>query len=169
MLFMGEEWGASSPFQYFTNFNDKELGEAVSQGRRNEFAAFGWDPNDVPDPQSMETFQRSKLNWAELTQPPHSEILAWYRALIALRREIPALGSGSFDTIAVRYDDDAQWIVVDRGAAVLICNLSSETQSIPWARQEDDRIRLSSKEGVNFIDGSVALPGETAAVITRGA
>ncbi len=167
MLFMGEEWGTSSPFQYFTNFQDIELGEAVSRGRRNEFAAFGWDPNDVPDPQSMETFQRSKLNWAELTQPPHAEILAWYRALIALRREIPALGSGSFDTVAVRYDDDAKWIIVDRGTAALICNLSGETQSIPWAWQEGDRIRLSSKDGSDFTDGGVAVPGETAVVITR--
>ena len=163
MIYMGEEWAASSPFQYFTHFEDKALGEAVSEGRRNEFAAFGWDPADVPDPQSPDTFQHSKLNWAEVTDAPHAEMLAWYRALIALRRQIPALGSGRFDSVAVRYDEDAQWIMVDRGEAALICNLAPHPQTIPWARGGD--IRLSSCEGIHFGDSGIVLPGESAAVV----
>lgn len=163
MIYMGEEWAASSPFQYFTHFEDKALGEAVSEGRRNEFAAFGWNPEDVPDPQSPETFQRSKLNWSEVTKPPHAEMLAWYRSLLALRRQIPALGSGRFDSVAVRYDEAAQWIVVDRGAAALICNLAPHPQTIPWEQGGD--IRLSSCVGVHLGEGGIVLPGESAAVV----
>ena len=65
MLFQGEEWGASSPFQYFTAHEDAELAALVSEGRRKEFAAFGWDPSGIPDPQATETFERSRLRWDE--------------------------------------------------------------------------------------------------------
>ena len=88
MLFQGEEWAASAPFQYFTN-HEEELGKLVSEGRKKEFAAFGWDPAEIPDPQSPETFQNSELNWDERTQPPHAAMLDWYRQLIALRRSTP--------------------------------------------------------------------------------
>ncbi len=67
MLFQGEEWAASSPFQYFTD-HDPELGKAVSEGRRREFAAFGWNPDHVPDPQDPQAFDRSKLVWNELDE-----------------------------------------------------------------------------------------------------
>src|SRR5262249_5870212 len=79
MLFQGEEWGAGTPFQYFTDHHDPDLGRAVSEGRRNEFAAFGWRAEDVPDPQDAATFERSKLDWAELDKDPHADVLAWYR------------------------------------------------------------------------------------------
>lgn len=70
MLFHGEEFAASSPFQYFTDHDEDALAHAVSEGRRREFAAFGWKPEDVPDPQDAETFRRSKLDWAELDEEP---------------------------------------------------------------------------------------------------
>ena len=92
---MGEEWAASTPFQYFTDHQDPELGEAVRQGRRREFAAFGWKPEDVPDPQSPETFTRSKLRWDERDTGAHKATLAFYRELIALRRERPELRTGT--------------------------------------------------------------------------
>ena len=65
MLFQGEEWGASTPFQYFTAHEDESSASQVSEGRRKEFAAFGWDPSSVPDPQAAETFERSRLRWDE--------------------------------------------------------------------------------------------------------
>ena len=89
MLFQGEEWAASSPFLYFTDFEDPGVGDAVREGRRREFAAFGWNPDLVPDPQDPQTLERSKLRWEEVGEPPHREILEWYRALIALRRRLP--------------------------------------------------------------------------------
>ena len=94
MLFQGEEWGASTPFLYFTDHGDPALGRAVSEGRRREFAAFGWRAEEVPDPQDPETFRRSKLDWDERSRPPHAELLEWHRHLIRLRREVPALGAG---------------------------------------------------------------------------
>ncbi|MFE7121604.1 malto-oligosyltrehalose trehalohydrolase, partial [Streptomyces sp. NPDC057654] len=91
MLFMGEEWGARTPWQYFTDHPDPELAEAVRTGRRREFAAHGWAEEDIPDPQSPATRERSCLDWSEPGQAPHDELLAWYRRLIELRRTEPEL------------------------------------------------------------------------------
>lgn len=91
MLFMGEEWGTRRPFQYFTDHEDPELADRVRHGRRAEFAAFGWEAHEVPDPQHPATVGDSVLNWAELDDPAHARMLSWYRGIIALRREL-ALG-----------------------------------------------------------------------------
>src|SRR5262249_40561838 len=91
MLFQGEERGATAPFLYFTDHTDPELARNVTQGRRREFASFGWNPEEIPDPQAAETFECSKLNWRERYEEPHAGLLAWHRRLIKLRREIPAL------------------------------------------------------------------------------
>ncbi|MBX2999886.1 MAG: malto-oligosyltrehalose trehalohydrolase [Caldilineaceae bacterium] len=163
MLFQGEEWGASSPFQYFTNFDNTELGKAVSEGRRGEFAAFGWEPDEVPDPQSAETFQRSKLNWSELKEESHASLCDWHRQLIRLRRQIPALGTGPLDSVAVRYDESARWIVVDRGAAVVVCNLGADAQTIPSPKHGE--ISLASQEGVTLSEDGIHMPGESAAIV----
>src|SRR6185312_5066851 len=85
LIFQGEEWAASSLFQYFANHRDAQLARAVSAGRKREFAAFGWNPDEIPDPESPATFQRSKLNWVEHKKPQHTEMLAWYRELIRLQ------------------------------------------------------------------------------------
>jgi maltooligosyltrehalose trehalohydrolase len=86
MLFQGEEWAATSPFQYFADHQDPELARMVSQGRRKEFSAFGWDPASIPDPEDPATFEASKLKWDETMQPGHAEMLEWYHTLIRLRR-----------------------------------------------------------------------------------
>lgn len=91
MLFQGEEWGASTPFPYFTDHTDADLGRAVTEGRRREFAAFGWDPEAVPDPQDRHTRDSAVLRWLELTDPRHAPLLDWYRELLALRRSEPAI------------------------------------------------------------------------------
>jgi len=131
MLFQGEEWAASTPFQYFTDHGDAELGEAVSEGRRREFAAFGWKPDEVPDPQDPETFRRSRLDWDELARSPHAEVLAWHRQLLRLRREVPALAGNDFTDVAVRFDEAAGWLVVERGPLSVVCNLSDAEQAVP--------------------------------------
>ncbi len=71
LLFQGEEWGASTPFRYFTDHRDPVLGRAVRDGRRREFAPFGWKPDDVPDPQDPQTWRRSVLRWDELEEASH--------------------------------------------------------------------------------------------------
>jgi maltooligosyltrehalose trehalohydrolase len=89
LLFMGQEWNASAPFQYFTDHGE-ELGRAVTEGRRKEFSGFSaFSGASIPDPQAESTFLRSKLDWSELAQPGHREMLAWYRALLALRHTHP--------------------------------------------------------------------------------
>jgi maltooligosyltrehalose trehalohydrolase len=95
LLWMGQEWAASTPFQYFTDHNP-ELGRLVTEGRRAEFAAFSAfsDPSaraHIPDPQDEATFRRSQLRWDEPARPPHAAVLALYRELLALRAAEPAL------------------------------------------------------------------------------
>ena len=90
LIFQGEEFAASPPFQYFADHEDGELAKAVSEGRIREFAAFGWSPDQVPDPVKRETFERSKLLWDEVHQGRHAEMLAWYKDLIHLRRSSPS-------------------------------------------------------------------------------
>jgi maltooligosyltrehalose trehalohydrolase len=91
LLFMGQEWAASSPFLYFTDHNP-ELGRLVTEGRRSEFASFAsFAGTEIPDPQARETFERSKLRWEERAQPEHQGMLALYRDVLALRARLPAL------------------------------------------------------------------------------
>src|SRR5205085_1036747 len=78
LLFQGEEWGASTPFQYFTDHRDPELASSVTSGRHREFAGFGGQ-DDVPDPQARETFERSKLRWDELEEEPYRSLLDCHR------------------------------------------------------------------------------------------
>jgi maltooligosyltrehalose trehalohydrolase len=97
LLFMGEEYGETAPFQYFVSHGDADLVEAVRQGRREEFAAFAWK-GEVPDPQDEATFQRSKLNRDLRQEPAHERLNAFYRECLRLRREIPALAWAEKET-----------------------------------------------------------------------
>ena len=88
LLFMGEEYGETAPFQYFTSHGDPELVEAVRRGRREEFAAFGWEAEKaVPDPQDESTFLRSKPDHSRKSEEPHRTLLRLYQNLIRTRRE----------------------------------------------------------------------------------
>lgn len=91
LIFQGQEWAASTPFLYFTSHNE-ELGRLVTEGRRKEFEHFkGFHGRAVPDPQALNTFEASRLNWNELEQPEHAQTLALYKELLRLRRALPAL------------------------------------------------------------------------------
>ena len=94
LLFMGEEYGETAPFQYFTDHGDPALAEAVRKGRRAEFASFAWE-DEVPDPQDSATFERSRVYPGPQTQAEHVQLLRWYHRLIALRKSVPALGSSA--------------------------------------------------------------------------
>ncbi|MCD9199218.1 malto-oligosyltrehalose trehalohydrolase [Aeromicrobium wangtongii] len=115
MLFMGEEWAASTPWQFFASFPDPELADAVRTGRRREFGRHGWGESEVPDPMDPATFERSKLNWSELEEDDHRDMLELHRSLIALRREHPELSDPSLASFAVEVADDDSWIVMHRG------------------------------------------------------
>jgi len=164
MVFQGEEWSASGPFQYFTSHEDPELGWLVRQGRRAEFAEFGWTPEQVPDPQDPSTFERSRLDWSELAHAPHAEVLDWYRALIALRRSTPGLGDGRLDRVAVRYDGQAGWVVVARGELRIAANLGEAETKIDLGDDAGTQVLAASDPGI-VVDGSyVTLPPDSVVI-----
>ena len=131
MLFQGEEWNSSSPFRYFTDHQDPDLGKAVSDGRRSEFSSFGWDPEEVPDPQDPATHRASVLAWSELDEPEHADLLQWYRDCIALRRRFPELTDGRWTDQLVDHDPDHGWVSVRRGRVLTIAHLGTEPLVAP--------------------------------------
>jgi len=151
MLFMGEEWGAASPFLYFTDHSDPDLARAVSEGRRREFAAFGWAPEEVPDPQDASSFERSKLDWDEVRTAQHARLLDWHRRLIALRRDRPELRDGRLDRVRVDVDEAARRITVHRGEIRVHVNLGDE----PWSIDDPGAVLLASSNATNSLPGRV--------------
>jgi maltooligosyltrehalose trehalohydrolase len=164
MLWMGEEWGASTPWLFFTSHPEPELGEAVKNGRREEFASHGWDTEDVPDPQDPATFERSKLSWDEPATEWHAEVLDFYRRAIALRRARPQLSDPRLDRVEVAYDEGARWLVLHRDSLRVAVNLGSERQEIPLDGTPMS-VLLSSVPGFVYRDGSVELEPQSVAVI----
>jgi maltooligosyltrehalose trehalohydrolase len=164
MLFMGEEWGAGTPWQYFTDHIEQWLAEAVADGRRAEFEDHGWPPADIPDPQDKATFLRSKLDWAERDREPHLGILAWYGELIALRRARPELTDPRLDRVTADFDEDARWILVRRGRLRIIANLGTGTVRLPLG-QPGIAVLAASSPGVAITKDTVSIPPAAFAVI----
>ncbi len=131
MLFMGEEWGASTPFQFFSSHPEPELARATVEGRKAEFAEHGWDADDIPDPQDPQTFQRSKLNWDEVDAGKHAPLHRLYRDLIALRHSETDLADPWLEHLVIDYDEDQRWIMMRRNRLVIACNLGTETTTVP--------------------------------------
>ncbi|RFZ94107.1 malto-oligosyltrehalose trehalohydrolase [Mucilaginibacter conchicola] len=113
MLFMGEEYGEQNPFLYFVSHGDKELIEAVRTGRKNEFKAFHAE-GEAPDPQSPDTFERSKLNWDSAEQSKHQEMLDYYKRLIQLRKSTPALHNNNRQQLEVSFNEEQKTLHLHR-------------------------------------------------------
>lgn len=163
LLFMGEEWGASTPFLYFTD-HGAELGRAVSEGRRREFEAFGWRPEDVPDPQDEATFARSKLDWSEPQRGNHAELLNWHRALVSLRRATPDLLEDDLNAVSVRYDEDARWLVLERGAITVACNLGPKPAEVQLSASRRASVLLTSTHEPGADADAIRLPAESVTI-----
>ena len=161
MLFMGEEWGASTPWQYFTDHTDPRIRAAVSEGRASEFASHGWDPKDVPDPQSPQTYQNSKLDWTEVARDPHARLLAWYRDLIRLRREHPDLCDGRLDRVDVDHDRERGLFRMRRGDCQVVVNLSDRVHVL----DVDGAVLLSWEPGTKVTNGVVELSGQSVVIL----
>jgi maltooligosyltrehalose trehalohydrolase len=143
LLFMGQELAATTPFFYFTSHADPALGEAVSRGRRAEFAHFAQEGAEQEalaawaDPQSPETFARSRIDWSCLESAAHRAALAFHRDLIALRRRTPALSNGRKDLTRVRNGSESdRWLSVQRSdpngsSVLLLVNLADEPRAVP--------------------------------------
>ncbi|MHA6695084.1 malto-oligosyltrehalose trehalohydrolase [Homoserinimonas sp. A520] len=157
MLFMGEEWGATTPWQFFTSHPEPELGDATAQGRIAEFARMGWDPAVVPDPQDPATFERSVLRWEELAEPAHASLLGFYRGLADIRREYPDVTDPRLINTSAEIDEEQRWLILRRGTLRLLVNLGDSDVRMPAppgqvilafpagsATAEDTLVRLSA-------------------------
>ncbi|MBN9755499.1 Malto-oligosyltrehalose trehalohydrolase [Pseudonocardia sp. Ae406_Ps2] len=163
MLFMGEEWGARTPWQFFSRFGDPDLQKAVRDGRRAEFADHGWDDAaEVPDPNAESTFADSRLDWSEPEQEPHATLLRMHRELIALRRAWPELSDPWLDRIGVDVHEQARTLVVARGRMRVVVNLGPEPVTLSLG-SEITRILLASEPTTS--DGSsFTVPAEAFAI-----
>lgn len=160
MVFMGEEWAATSPFPYFSQLGD-ELGPLVTEGRRREFSQMEWD-GEVPDPQSEATFLSAVLPWDERDEPAHARMLAWYRTLLALRRDLPGAGDPGLRSTSVDVLDDDTVVMRRPGLAVAV-TCSHRDVDLPltgevlaaWdepERLDDGRLRLAGQGVVIVAD-----------------
>jgi len=164
MVFQGEEWGASTPFLYFTDHKAPELARAVSDGRRREHPTEGGD--EVPDPQDLETFLRSKLDWSEADREPHRSLLEWHRRLIALRRQEPDLAGHNHRLVGTAFDEERRWLVVRRGRCFIAANLADQGQALPLeGATTKSEVLLSSGEDASFEGGRVKLGPRAVAVV----
>jgi maltooligosyltrehalose trehalohydrolase len=163
MVFQGEEWAAATPFQYFTDHRDPDLAQAVSDGRRREFAHFGWDPDQVPDPQAASTFEASKLSWTELERPPHADIFDWYRQVVRLRRSRPELSDPRLDGTDVHVDEQASTLVITRGRSRLLVNLGNGERRFPCP--DHTALLAASDSKVRVDHDAVVVPADAVAVL----
>ena len=167
MLFMGEEWGASTPWQFFTSHPEPELGRATAEGRIAEFARMGWDPSQVPDPQDPATYERSHLRWEEIDRPEHADLLSLYRRLTALRRERAELTDPDMThTLATVEHSDAapntRAFRIDRGAVAVLVNLTAG--DIDFEVRPGDAVLLETS-GARMQDDRITLAPESAAIV----
>jgi maltooligosyltrehalose trehalohydrolase len=168
MFFQGEEWGASTPFLYFSDHRDPILAKMVREGRRREFPALAGKPDEIPDPQAPETFLRSKLAWEELARPRHAELLDWHKRLIRLRRSNPSLCDGRMEDVSVRCDERERWLLVERGPWSVVCNLSQAPATIRL-RKGNHEVAAASEAGVLVNPPTVTLPPDSAAILKLAA
>ncbi|MGH9102341.1 MAG: malto-oligosyltrehalose trehalohydrolase [Acidimicrobiales bacterium] len=163
MIFQGEEWGARTPFRYFCDHQDPELAAAVSGGRRREFAAFGWDPDRVPDPQDPATFATSRLDWTEAARDDHRRLLGWWRTLLAVRRRCGWLSDGRMDRVRALADDPAGVLLVTRGPGMAAANLGRAEVAV--AAPPGALVLAASRAGVVLRGGEALLPPDSFALL----
>jgi maltooligosyltrehalose trehalohydrolase len=164
LIFQGEEFAASTPFQYFAHHEEEAMARAVSEGRKREFAAFGWPPELVPDPEKRETYMRSKLNWDEVGEGSHAEMLKWCRTLIELRRRSPSLSDGEPGHVRTSFDENDRWLLMDRGQMRVMLNLGG--RPVELENKTGFRLLLRSGEDIALRDGKVLLPSSRLAVLS---
>jgi maltooligosyltrehalose trehalohydrolase len=163
MLFQGEEFGATSPFLYFTDHKDPDLARAVSEGRRNEFGGWGGNTEEIPDPQEPATFFRSKVAGFDPDNQAQTCLLEWHRRLIGLRRTEPDLRDGRLARTEVQFSEEGRWLALRRGAITVACNLDAERQLIPL--DSLGALLLSSSPDCLAGEHSVELPADSVAIL----
>ena len=163
MLFQGEEWAASTPFAFFTSHPEEDLGRATAEGRLAEFEKMGWDPAVVPDPQDPQTFQSSKLDWSEAEDGRHARVLAFYRALGALRRSRSELTDPSFAATRCEVDEETRLVRLWRRDTLVALNLGGTAATLPVTGD----LLLGTTGEPTVEDGVLTLPPHVGAVVGR--
>jgi len=162
MLFMGEEWAAGTPWQFFTSHEDPELSVAVTDGRSREFPDHGWGASGTPDPQDPATRGRSILRWEELDGPDHAAMLDLYRRLIALRRASPDLRDCRRDRCTVQVDPTAGTLLMRRGMMAVAVNFSGHPAAVHLPGPAE--VLLATGPGCTSTGSGLMLGPETGAV-----
>jgi maltooligosyltrehalose trehalohydrolase len=156
MLFMGEEWAAGTPWQFFTSHEEEWLAESVREGRAREFAEHGWS-DAVPDPQALSTVEASTLDWSEPSRPGHARMLQWYRTLLRLRRELPALRDTPLGQGWVERDEESGVLLVGRGGLTVVGNLAAEPRTVRLSERVAGRQVLAAWGQAQVSADEVAL------------
>jgi maltooligosyltrehalose trehalohydrolase len=163
MIFMGEEWAASTPFQFFTDFQEAELAASVKAGRKNEFGGEEWN-EDVPDPQDIECFRRSKLVWKERSEPDHRGMSGWYAELIRLRM----LNGPAKEFAAIDADLAQGWIRMRTGQYAVIAAFGTGFTSTPFVLPESFAAILSTGDVRTSADSKLEFVGPGVIVMAIG-
>jgi maltooligosyltrehalose trehalohydrolase len=162
MLWMGEEWAASTRWPFFTSHPEPELAEAVARGRVEEFAGHGWDTDEMINPQDPAAYETAILAWDEVPEPEHARMLDLYRALIGLRHDEAELSDPRLDRVDVTFDEDERWFVVHRGSLRVLVNFAGRPQMVPVGDIDDI---LYTTGNVELTGAGAVLSGESAAVV----
>ncbi len=163
LLFQGEEFAASTPFLYFADHEDAEMAKLVSEGRKREFASFGWDASQIPNPEDVDTFLKSRLNWGEVNEGVHAEVLEWTRDLIQLRRSCLSLNDGDRGHVQVTFDENQKWLRMDRHLVTVLMNLGQ--QSVEFTVDAGAKVALASDAAVTQQGGSITIPCDSIAIV----
>jgi maltooligosyltrehalose trehalohydrolase len=159
LIFMGEEYGETSPFQYFVSHQDPQLIEAVRQGRKNEFKGFGWK-EDPPDPRDEATFLRSQLNWRVQRDGPHRQLRDFYAELLRIRKRFPAMNNSDMSCIEATPFEEEKTVLLYRwsdGDQIFACfNFGKEAAPVPISLPQD-----GWKKVLNSCDQRWAGPGSS--------
>ena len=162
MLWMGEEWAASTRWPFFTSHPEPDLAEATGKGRIAEFAEHGWDISQMIDPQDEQAYRSAVLDWTEVAQGTHADMLALYKHLIALRSAEPELTDADLRHVRVDIDEDERWLVMHRGALRVIANLSAHERTVAV-----DAYDLVLATGTLEVGAGHVLIGPESAAIVR--
>jgi maltooligosyltrehalose trehalohydrolase len=155
---MGEEWGATTPFAFFTSFDEGDLAEAIREGRRAEFAGHGWDDVEVPDPQDPATRDVSVLQWDEVADGDHRRLREWYAALIQLRHSTFGVDETRFANVSTTFDEAARWFVMRHRDLVVAANLGDESASVPVPDGSVPTLQWRADDGTG--GGGIRTSGE---------
>ncbi len=161
MLWMGEEWAASSRWPFFTSHPEPELAKATAEGRVAEFAGHGWDVSQMIDPQDPAAYRTAILDWSEPASGEHAAMLGLYRTLTALRAAEPDLRDPDLHHVQVDFAEDERWLVVHRGAFRVCVNLGPAARRFPIPATE---IVLATNPAA-LDDGAVVVGPDTAAIV----